>query len=124
MTLPKSLVEIESSAFRGCSKLESISLPEGLESIGSDAFFACPISSVIIPSTVKNIGGGAFNDTKLEYIKVPASVVSVGTYAFESTTMRYVFWDSSMDIISDMFDDSIYNHRTTKTNQKYPSVNL
>lgn len=105
VTLPKSLVEIESSAFRGCSKLESISLPEGLESIGSDAFFACPISSVIIPSTVKNIGGGAFNDTKLEYIKVPASVVSVGTYAFESTTMRYVFWDSSMDIISDMFDD-------------------
>ena len=23
-----------------------------------------------------------------------------------------------------IFNDSIYNHRTTKTNQKYPSVNL
>lgn len=29
-----------------------------------------------------------------------------------------------MQYCYDNFDVSIYNHRTTKTNQKYPSVNL
>lgn len=105
VVLPKSLVDIGGNAFYGCSKLKLISLPDGLESIGPGAFFSCPISSVVIPSTVQSIGGSAFNDTKLEYIEVPASVVSVGIYAFESTTMRYVFWNSSMDIASDMFDN-------------------
>ena len=27
-------------------------------------------------------------------------------------------------MVTFVFCDSIYNHRTTKTNQKYPSVNL
>jgi len=32
--------------------------------------------------------------------------------------------DSAPELLQYNFVDSIYNHRTTKTNQKYPSVNL
>ena len=47
---------------------------------------------------------GAFSDcSALTAIEIPASVESIGVAAFSNC---------------------IYNHRTTKTNQKYPSVNL
>ena len=32
--------------------------------------------------------------------------------------------DNYGELSSSIFDNCIYNHRTTKTNQKYPSVNL
>ena len=41
--------------------------------------------------------------TKLQEITLPQSLKEVGSHAFRGC---------------------IYNHRTTKTNQKYPSVNL
>lgn len=53
---------------------------------------------------VTEIGYGAFREcTSLTSVKIPNSVTTIGGDAFESC---------------------IYNHRTTKTNQKYPSVNL
>ena len=69
------------------------------------AFLGCEsLTSIIIPNSVTNIGDNAFRQCKsLTNINIPDSVTNIGDYAF---------WGC------------IYNHRTTKTNQKYPSVNL
>lgn len=58
------LLKIESSAFSGNWRLtEPIVLPEGLLTIGSNAFAWCrTIPSLIIPSTVNTIGESAFSD--------------------------------------------------------------
>ena len=54
--------------------------------------------------TVIKINDNVFADnTNLTAVTLPEGLVEIGTYAFRSC---------------------IYNHRTTKTNQKYPSVNL
>ena len=62
------------------------------------------VKSVTIPASITQIPNDAFrNCTGLTSVTMPATVTSIGAYAFNGC---------------------IYNHRTTKTNQKYPSVNL
>ena len=44
---------------------------------------------------------------------------------YDCTGLTSVTIGNSVRLIGDgAFYDCIYNHRTTKTNQKYPSVNL
>ncbi len=99
------VISIDSDAFSGCSGLTSIEIPESVTSIGNSAFAGCSgLTSINIPESVTSIGNSAFAGCSgLTSIEIPNSVTSIG-------------WDA--------FSGCIYNHRTTKTNQKYPSVNL
>ena len=46
ITLPESLKVIDRYAFQYCHSLETIVIPKGLESIGTEAFDGCPITTV------------------------------------------------------------------------------
>ena len=62
------------------------------------------VKRIIIGDSVTTIGEYAFSYCRsLTSVNIPNSVTTIGRAAFR---------------------DCIYNHRTTKTNQKYPSVNL
>ena len=53
---------IESRAFYGCTDLTSITLPEGLTSIGDDAFTRCSgLTSITLPDGLSSIGNYAFS---------------------------------------------------------------
>ena len=92
-------------AFRGCSSLTSVTIPNSVKTINGSAFSDCSfLTSVTIPNSVTTIGKNAFSYCKsLISVTIPNSVTTIGVGAFRTC---------------------IYNHRTTKTNQKYPSVNL
>ena len=85
--------------------IKQIIIDDGITTIGRSAFRDCSnLTSVTIPNSVTTIGGSAFeNCSALTSVTIPNSVTEIGSGAFYSC---------------------IYNHRTTKTNQKYPSVNL
>ena len=51
------------------------------------------------------------------FISQPGCVAVHSYEIYEDSTMYGVFSET-------VYDNCIYNHRTTKTNQKYPSVNL
>ena len=72
ITLPEGLKKIDEEAFRGCTGLESIVLPYSLASIGMKAFADCTnLRSVTIPDTVREIGEGAFEGcSSLETINI------------------------------------------------------
>jgi hypothetical protein len=54
---------IAGAAFRGCSGLTSITIPESVTSIGKNAFYNCSgLTSITIPESVTSIGEGAFNN--------------------------------------------------------------
>ena len=54
---------IASYAFSRCEKLKTLTLPEGLVSIGYSAFQECKsIKSLILPNSIRHIGGGAFSE--------------------------------------------------------------
>ena len=71
-------------AFRGCSSLTSITIPNSVTSIGDYAFSGCSsLSSVTIPNSVKSIGDRTFYGCScLTSISIPNSVTSIGESAF------------------------------------------
>ena len=77
------VVEIGANAFRGCSKLTSVTIPDGVKRIYRNAFLQCyKLASVNIPDGVTHIGEGAFSETALTTVTIPDSVYEFGAGAF------------------------------------------
>lgn len=74
---------LASEAFYFNSKTTSVTLPDGLESIGSTAFFfARNITTLHIPDSVKTIGSMAFNGVSNAKLNIPASIEFIGDSAY------------------------------------------
>ncbi len=82
--IPEGVTSILDNAFRACSGLISVNIPEGVTSIGQWAFLGCSgLTSVIIPSSVTSIGKSAFYEcSSLTSMTIPESVTSIGEAAF------------------------------------------
>ena len=78
------VTKIGDSAFRRCTELESVTIPEGVESIGANAFSYCyRLTSITIPSSVTSIGQSAFSYcSSLTSVTIPDSVTSIDESAF------------------------------------------
>lgn len=78
--------KLTSNSFAMCPNLETISLPNGVETIPSGAFSYCyKLSSIEIPNTVTSIGSDAFNFcTSLIEIELPSSLTTIYERAFEN----------------------------------------
>ena len=86
LTIPEGVTSIGSDAFSGCSRLESINLPSTLTSIGYYAFADCSgLTNITIPSSVTSIGNFAFyNCSGLTNVSLSSTLTSIGQYAFEN----------------------------------------
>ena len=63
--------------------IKSVTIENGITSIGNYAFHNCSsLSSITIPDSVTSIGDYAFAATNLESIIIPDSVTHMGTYVF------------------------------------------
>lgn len=84
VTIPNSVTLIDESAFTSCSGLTSVTIPNSVTSIGRGAFAYCSsLPSIIIPNSVTSIGSYAFDHcTALTSINIPNSVTSIGMNAF------------------------------------------
>lgn len=64
----------------------SLVIPEGVETIGTDAFSHSSVSSVSLPSTIKNIQTSAFYFAKnLKSVSLPEGLCEIGPCAFQGT---------------------------------------
>lgn len=70
--------------FAGCSSLENVVIPDGVQSIDERAFYNCRgIFDIEIPDSVTEIGASAFYGcTYLENVKLSENLVSIGNSAF------------------------------------------
>lgn len=109
--IPPTVKIIGSTAFWGCTGLDSISIPDSVEEIKEEAFKDCKgLEEIIIPDSVTKIGEGVFkgcsgltdvklsnkiteipenlflNCTGLKSIGIPDSVTKIGNNAFSGCT--------------------------------------
>ncbi|MDE6585286.1 MAG: leucine-rich repeat domain-containing protein [Clostridia bacterium] len=88
------------SAFYGCSKLTSITIPDDLSSIGSYAFSGCSsLKGITIPNSVTSIGNNAF-----EYCR---GFTSIPTLPDGITSIGYEWFKDCSGIISLTIPDRI-----------------
>lgn len=68
VTVPESVTVLNAGAFYGCKKLESIKLPEGLRIIDQQCFYGCEsLSEISLPESLEVVGADAFQTCNLQY---------------------------------------------------------
>ena len=91
--IPNGVSSIGMNAFASCSGLTSIVIPTSVTSIGQDAFNGCSsLSSITIPNRVTTIGDFAFlGCSRLNSVTIGKSVTNIGTQAFYITGLKEVY---------------------------------
>lgn len=84
--IPEGVECVRTKAFYKCSDIRSLTLPSTLKSIEEKAFFRCSITEIILPDGLETIGKDAFSYTGLKAIDIPAAVCEIGEYAFYNCT--------------------------------------
>ncbi|MBR3629463.1 MAG: leucine-rich repeat protein [Oscillospiraceae bacterium] len=85
VTLPNTLQELGDEAFRGCSKLESILLPSSLTTIGDRAFFQCTSLGIVdlsYQNSLTRVGGNAFSGTPYTAGKTGMIIIGQALYQY------------------------------------------
>ncbi len=84
VTIPQSVTSIGDSAFAGCRNLDSVTIKDAATSIGNRAFTECPLTTTLsLGKKITTIGDEAFYDCRgLTSVTIPPSVTSIGKKAF------------------------------------------
>jgi hypothetical protein len=94
------LETIPGAMFMNCSSLASITIADGVTSIGDYAFFGTAIENITIPETVTSIGNYAFAECDaLNNVVIPAAVETLGRYCFAycETLSEFTFAESTIN---------------------------
>lgn len=98
IALPKSLQEIQTAAFYGCSNLEEINIPENVKTISDAAFMYCTnLGKVELNGKLEKIDDYAFYGcTALTSLEVGKNVTEIGEYA-----LGYTWEDGDYALVDD-----------------------
>lgn len=104
---------IENDAFRDCTNLTSVIIPDGVTEIGDYAFLYCSVlTSVTIGNSVTSIGYQAFYGcSSLTSVIIPDNVTSIGGYAFYGCSdLTTVNWNATACTIAGSSDYPIFKN--------------
>lgn len=104
--LPSKLKIIDYNAFLGAGLSGTLVIPDGVVSIGGQAFMNTSISEIVLPASLKTIGGSAFWGTTLSAVGLPEGLTEIESDTFGSCRqLQRVYIPASVKYInSDAFD--------------------
>ena len=84
VSLPETITSIGSEAFYKCDQLTTVNIPDAVTIIGDNAFRSCSaLTSITLGSGVTTIDDAAFYNSGLTSIIIPNSVTTIGAHAFD-----------------------------------------
>jgi len=130
--VPYKVTTVGNSAFCNKRNIRSLTLPEGLETIGDYAFYKIGISELTLPSTLRSIGAWSFNSSNITTLAIPEGVESIGKFAFrdcyylESLELPSSLTDIGEYVISgcDALSSVVSNNRNPKGTNENAFMNL
>ena len=116
-------------AFRACTSLTSVTIPDSVITISSYAFYNCTsLTSVTIPDSVISIDNNAFcSCTSLVSVYIPSSVTNIGSSVFYNctsltainTSMDNPYYSSVNGVLFNKEKTTLFYHPSGKTNTSY-----
>ena len=100
IVIPDNVKTIEQNAFSGCSDLQFVTWGNNITDIQDRAFYGCTsLRFIILGDYVETIGAYAFygaSSINISTLRVtlPASVKSIGDYAFHNRNVEFVYYKS------------------------------
>ncbi len=96
------VTEIADSAFSECYFMETLTLPDSIDTIGRQAFSACTaLESIDMPAEIKSIGAGAFDGcSAIKEIIMPSGITELPEAAFyECTSLEKVVLQEGVEVL-------------------------
>ena len=87
VSMPDSIESIGASAFEDCTSLSSVRFSQNLRTVGNYAFCNTGLYEIELPGSLREICEGAFYSNGFEQIKIPYGVETIGDYAFGQCDM-------------------------------------
>ncbi len=112
LTFGPKVTTIPQYAFKGCTALESVTIPNNVTDIGIDAFRETALNSVTFGGMVETINDYAFYGCDLKTVVIPSSVKTVGAYAFANNPLQTLSIGCGMESIGDKAFDAANNLAT------------
>ena len=82
INIPNNVKEIGDYAFYKVNLIENIDFPEGLTVIGSYAFHSNGLKNIILPDSLITVGEAAFYGSSITSLEIPQNLISIGSIAF------------------------------------------
>ena len=115
--LPDGIESLAGYSFFECESLASVTLPEGLKTIGVSAFQQTALTSITFPKSLETINGYAFSESKLEgELIVPEGVTVSSTSTFSKTNITSAVWNTSSDMKNNTFSGCMSLQTVTVNN--------
>lgn len=117
--MPVSIIGAE--AFRFCSSITNVVIPDSVTNIGTGAFVLCyKLTTIQIPNHVSTIGESAFASCRFTNVVIPASVNYIGTRAFgQCRSLKEIIVDEHNPVYTS-FDGVLYD-KSMATLLQYPN---
>lgn len=116
--LPQTIRKIHSESFYAVKNLTNLNLNEGLQEIGTRAFYDCPLQNIIIPSSMIVFNPAVFRNTTIKSIALSSSTEIIednfnGLYSLEN-----IIVDSSNTMFATI--DGVLYSKDKKTVIRFP----
>ena len=90
LVFPSTLKAIPDGCCHFCRQLTSVTIPEGVEYIGANAFSDTQLENVVIPTTVKEIGSAPFDNTPITSVTIPSTLKRWPDYFLEGAHVESI----------------------------------
>ncbi len=97
--IPYGITQIGDHAFRGCTNLIDVSIPNTVDHIYNSAFEGSGLRSINLPPSVRFLGGSCLKNTKIQHLYIPNTIsqpygnfnTAVDVFSYNSSLISVTF---------------------------------